>query len=244
MSRGPIVAFVALILILLAQGLSLAETEEDRVTLGPGDAWEITIDNDAGEDLWIEYEVRVVEGPPINVWFVPVGGLMEYHNASATSFTFYSLHSVEETTYANESWFWSEEGVYFVIIDNHFNMAEDQEVTVEFSVSWETIGFDLMIMFSIVIAIVIIIIVLVIVIALMVAKREAAARKAEMDDPLAIEVRPPDAIEKRPSVVPKKPPEPPKAYPEWVVKASMEETGHSDDDAEGWDPGRDEPRDW
>ena len=43
MSRGPIVAFGTLILILLAPGLVLAEMEEDSVTLGPGDSWVITI---------------------------------------------------------------------------------------------------------------------------------------------------------------------------------------------------------
>ncbi|MCJ2540444.1 MAG: hypothetical protein LN414_04150, partial [Candidatus Thermoplasmatota archaeon] len=70
MSRGLVVAFVALILILIlsAHGPAAADTYENTITLTAGDSWEIVIDNKAGEDLWIEYEVRVIEGPHINVW--------------------------------------------------------------------------------------------------------------------------------------------------------------------------------
>jgi hypothetical protein len=76
----------------------------------------------------------------------------------------------------------------------------------------------------------------VIVLALLVAKREAAAREAKRTS-----TEPTEA----PTADTEGPPEPPKPYPEWVVRSSMEETGSvHEDDAGGWDPGRDEPRDW
>ena len=234
MSRGPIVAFVALVLILSAPGLVLAEMEEDSVTLGPGDSCVITISNDGGEDLWIEYEVRVVEGPNINVWFVPIQGLLEYNNLSTSSFTYYPLHSAEETAHAEETWAWDEVGVYYLIIDNAYNAAEGQNVTVEYTVTWEDYSLVSLFLFPIII-IAIVIIVVVIVIALLVAKREAAVREAK---------RVKTDIEEGPSIIIEEPPEPPEPYPEWVVRSSIEGTGSiDDDDAEGWDPGRDEPRD-
>lgn len=236
MSRGPIVAFVALILILLAQGLALAETEEDSVKLDPGDSWVITISNDAGEDLWIEYEVRVVEGPNINVWFVPIQGLLEYNNLSTSTFTYYSLHSAEETAHAEEYWAWDEVGVYYLIIDNAYNAAEGQNVTVGYTVTWESYDLDPLFLFPIIIIVIIMITVIVIVVALLVAKREAEAREAK---------RAKTDIEEGPSIIIiEGPPEPPEPYPEWVVRSSMEGTGSIDDDAEGWDPEKDEPRDW
>lgn len=234
MSRGPIVAFGTLILILLAHGPALADTYENTIKLTAGDSWEIVIDNKAGEDLLIEYEVRVIEGPNINVWFTPAEGYFQFLNASATSFSHYPSHSMEETAYAEHSWAWGDEGVYYIIIDNTFNEHAGQNVTVEYTVTWDSYNLDPLFLFPIII-IAIVIIVVVIVMALLVAKREAAVREAK---------RTSTDTATAPTTTTKGPPEPPEPYPEWVVRSSVEGTGSiDDDDAEGWDPGRDEPRD-
>ncbi len=231
MSRRPIVAFVALVLILLAQGPALADTYENTITLTAGDSWEIVIDNKAGEDLWIEYEVRVIEGPRINVWFTSARGYFQFLNASFTTFSHDPNHSVKETAYAEHSWAWGDEGVYYIIIDNTRNEHAGQNVTVEYTVTWDSYSLDPLVLFPIII-IAIVVIVVVIVLALLVAKREAAVRKAK---------RTSADTAKAPTATTKGPPEPPEPYPEWVVRSSMEGAGSiDDDDAEGWDPRRDE----
>ncbi len=234
MPRGWPVVLGALILILLVSSPVLAWTEDGTVRLDAGDSLAFAIDNTAGEDLWIEYEVRVLDGPDIDVWFTDEVGCQDFYDANATTFSYYPDHSVSGTTYAEDSWSWNKEGLFYVILDNDHNDALGLGVTVEYTVTWETNTLDTLLLFPILIIIIIIIIVLVIVLALLVAKREAAVREAK---------RASTATEERSFTTTEDGrPEPPEPYPEWVVRDSMD--GQLDnDDASGWDPGRDEPED-
>ena len=234
MPRGWAVAMGAAIVILLVSSPVLAVTEEGTVRLDDGDFLAFAIDNSAGEDLWIEYEVRVLDGPDINVWFTDEEGCHDFLDANATSFSYYPGNSVEGTSYAEDSWSWDEEGLFYVIIDNDKNGAIGQGVTVEYTITWETYDLDTLLLFPILIIIIVIIVVVMIVLALLVAKREEAVREAKKDS---------DATEERPFTAKVEGrPEPPEPYPEWIVEAST--GGHlDDDDASGWDPGRDEPKD-
>ncbi len=244
------VALGAAIVILLVSSPVLAVTEEGRVRLEDGGSLAIAIDNTAGEDLWIEYEVRVLEGPDINVWFTDGEGHMAFHDANATSFSYYPSNSVEVTTYAEDSWSWDEEGLFYVIIDNGLYGAHGQNVTVEYTVTWETYSLDTLFLLSTLVILIIVIIVVMIVVALLVAKREAAVREAKRASS-STEERPFTATPERPvaaaeertvAATPEGRPEPPEPYPEWMVRASMDGK-LDDDDASGWDPGRDEPND-
>ena len=234
MARGWAVALGAAIVILLVSSPVLAWTEEDRVRLDAGDSLAFAIDNTAWENLWIEYEVRVLDGPDINVWFTDEVGCQDFYDANATSFSYYPDRSVEGTSYAEDSFSWDEEGIFYVIIDNGQNETIGQGVTVEYTVTWEVYELGDFFFIALLILIIVIIVVAIIVLALLVAKREAAVREAK---------RASDATEERPfTATGDGRPEPPEPYPEWVVDASTEGK-LDDDDASGWDPGRDEPED-
>ncbi|UCC92665.1 MAG: hypothetical protein JSW25_08370 [Thermoplasmata archaeon] len=226
-----------LAVLVLVSSVALAGSEEDAVVLAEGEVHVVTIDNGPGEGLWIEYEVEVLWGPPLNVFFTDAQGYTEFFDDDSPSFTYYAGFSHEETHYAEESFYFDDEGLFYLIIDNDHNQAEGQNVTVQYSVSWEASEFEGMLVVGILIMIIVIIVVIVMLIALVTVKRTqalAAEAKDSIEDEEVHTVTPPDAGNGRP--------QPPEPYPEWVVRESMG-APMDDDDATGWDPGRDEPED-
>lgn len=223
------------ILFLMASSPVQAFEEGGTVVLESGDALAFEIDNTEGEDLWIEYEVFVLQGPPVNVWFVDQEGHDDFFDREVGTFSYYPAHTQKETTYANESFSWDNSDVFYVIIDNVNNDAIGQNATVEYTIVWETYEFGefYMVMFM-VLMIVVIIVVVVALVALM-AVRKAQAEADQRQAEAAKEAS--DAWDDEESDRP----QPPEPYPEWVVESSMRELAM--DDATGWDPSQDEPED-
>jgi hypothetical protein len=235
MPRGWLIALGALILVLLASSYAFAETEEDTVRLLHGDALAIAIDNTAGEDLWIEYHVEVVDGPDVNVWFTDEEGYTEFFDDIVATFSYYPDHSDNETSFAEDAFSWDDEGIFYVIIDNDQNDARFQNVSVEYNVTWEPYGFESMFLVATLSLIIVIVIVVILILVLFTVKRgqimAEEAKRAEEEDRTSEHTASEDDGR----------PQPPEPYPEWVVKGSKD--GGLDDDASGWDPARDEPED-
>ena len=235
MNRGLSAVMAVLVFVLLSSSPVLAGEESGTTMLEDGDVWAVAIDNTAVEELWVEYEVRVLEGPPINVWFTNEDGRKAFFDEDASRFHYYIDGSVEETTYADESFYCDEEGVFYVVIDNDLNVAEGQAVWVEYAVTWEVSEFDSFFLVSLIAIIVVIMVVIVVLVALVTVRRtQLMAEVQRTGEGQADGQEDEDAEEGRP-----RPPEP---YPEWVVSASTGD-GVDDDDATGWDPSRDEPGD-
>jgi uncharacterized protein YrzB (UPF0473 family) len=223
------------LLVLVASGPTLASEEGGTAYLGTGDTVVIEIDNTQGDSLWIEYEVRVVEGPPVNVWFTDQEGRDQFFALELGTFNYYPSHSQREVTLAEDSFSWDEADVFYVIIDNWKNNATGQNATVDYSVTWETYDFDaifLYLMIGLIIVIVVVVTVMVVFINVRKAQAEADVRQAEAAREASTAWD--DDDDGRP--------QPPGPYPEWVVKASLKD-GLEEDDATGWDPSRDEPGD-
>ena len=219
------VLLILVALVMLASAAALGDSEEAATSLEPGESIAIAIENTDGEDIWIECEVSVLAGPEVCVWFTDEEGYTEFYTPPEDLFTYYPDHSIEDTSYYNESWAWSEQGIFYVIIDN---TAEDEMVNVQYTVTWEPYSFSSLFVVAIIAIILVIVIVIVVVLAMVTIKRtEVMAKEAKAEE----ERRAFEAAR----------PEPPKPYPEWVVSESMREL--EDDDATGWDPSGDEPRD-
>jgi len=219
-------------LVLQASGPALGEVESGTVTLEDGEALFVAFDSEGGNDLWVEYQVRVLEGPPVNVWVLDEDGLTEFFDDNASVFSYHSDESVRETMSTDEAFYWYDTGTYYVVVDNDFNDAEGQSVTVEFTVSWEEVDIDetLFIAIGIIVAVVVALIIVVMFVVMM-RKVQGAIEAQKAEEAPAMEG---DTLDDGR-------PRPPEPYPEWVVAGSMR--GMEDDDATGWDPSRDEPED-
>jgi hypothetical protein len=230
-SRRGLGVLVGLVtLVLLASGPALADHEEAAVSLEPGESVAIAIDNADGEDLWLEYEVNVLAGPEVDVWFTDEEGYTQFYTPSEDFFTYYPDHSIEGTSYANESWAWSERGLFYLIIDND---SGDEGVNVQYTVDWEPYSFSILLVASL-IAIILVVMVTVVILVFYTTLKRAQAKEEELK---VEEARAEDVGTEWDEGRPR----PPTPYPEWVVEASMRDL--TDDDATGWDPSRDEPRD-
>ncbi len=229
----PLVPVFALML-LMASGQALATEEGGTAYLEAGDTLVIEINNTAGDDLWIEYEVRVVAGPPVNVWFTDREGHDQFFANELGTFSYIPSHTQRGVTFANDSFSWDEADVFYVIIDN-WKSASGQNATVDYGVTWEVYDFDaifLYIMIALIIVIIVVVTVLVVFLNVRKVQAEADVRQAEAAREASTAWD--DDDDGRP--------QPPEPYPEWVVKASMD-GDLEDDGATGWDPSRDEPRD-
>jgi uncharacterized membrane protein len=236
MKRGWHIALGALILVLVVSGFAMAETDEGTKRLEDGEALTIAIDNTEGDDLWIELEVQVLDGPDVNVWFTDEEGYTDFFDREAPVFSYYHEHSQEETSYAEDSFYWDHEGIFYVIIDNIQNDATGQSAVVQYNVTWEVNEFGELLLVGVLVIIVVIVVVVVLVLLMVVLKRaQTLAEEAKQAERAKSYYEPVSSEgEGRP--------QPPEPYPEWVVRASTD-AGMDEDDASGWDPGHDEPVD-
>ncbi len=238
-SKGPVrvwpVIPALVLLCLMASGPALALEEGGTAVVRAGDALAFEINNTEGDDLWIEYEVEVLEGPPVNVWFVDQEGHDEFFDREVGTFSYYPAHTRKESTFANHSFSWDNADVFYVIIDNIGNDASGQNATVEYTITWETYTFGEFYLLMFMVLVIVIIIVVVVALVALVTVKKAQAEADERQAEAAREAS--DAWDDEESDRPR----PPEPYPEWVVAASMQ--GSGDDDATGWDPSQDEPED-
>ena len=220
----------AVVLLVLVTTPVLGEAEEGTVRLGPGETVYVTIDNTGWEDLWLEYQVSVHDGPAVNVWFTGEEGYTEFYDPHETSFSYYPEHSVEETSHVEKDFSWDNEGIFYLIVDNRHNVGNDHNVTVEYNVTWESHEFDGFFLVSLIAIIVVIMIVVVLLVVMMTFRKAQLVEEARKEEARKEGER--DGSGR---------PRPPEPYPEWVVAASMRDL--AEDDATGWDPSRDEPED-
>ena len=235
MKRGARVALVVIVIILLLTACPvLGESESGTATVLAGDHLVFEVDHTANESFWMSYEVQVLEGPPINVWFVDEEGYRDFSDENASTFSYQSNLSHQEVFSAEESFYLWSKGTHYLIFDNDRNLAEGEAVKVTYSITWGASDFDFLLVGGLALATVMVIIVVVVVLLVLVKRQQSEANiKQAMAAKEVMEARRGDRSGK---------PRPPKPYPDWVVEASLKGE-FEDDDATGWDPSRDEPGD-
>jgi hypothetical protein len=219
-----------IVLLLLAAAPALAGEESGTTTLEDGETLDIAIDNPDGDYLRIDYAVRVLEGPTINVWVLDEEGLKDFRDENASRFSYWNDGSHEEVSTVGNHFYFDDVGGLYLVIDNDFNDAEGQSVLVEYTVTWEDAEYDTTMIVLLVALIVIIMVAIVIIVAVLAIKRAQLVQEAQKAE---------EGRESEPEwdATDRGRPRPPEPYPAAVVEASTRR-GMEDDDATGWDPSR------
>ena len=122
--------------ILLLAVPAQAEKSEGTETLEWGDHIDIRIDFDAGDIHKIKYEVKVIEGAPVNIFFLTSTGYNQYTSPLAWEFSYYVNESSLNTKNVEKDFTWDDQGTYYIVIENtHYTLRNS---TVEYTVSWES----------------------------------------------------------------------------------------------------------
>ncbi len=97
---------------------------------------------DEGNAVDIEYDVEVLDGPPVDVIFTTEQGFLDYKDPGSETFFYYPHQSRLNTTKTSMSFTWVKPGTYYLIIDNSpiLNEAiiEEANVTLKGGWSYET----------------------------------------------------------------------------------------------------------
>lgn len=128
----PLALCVALLLMAVPVQAKEDSGEETLIWLGFID---VKIDNTDGGSLVIKYDVEVTEGVAVNVYFVNQQGYDDFVDILVVNFTYYVSYSVLNTKDAEKEWTWSNEGTFYVIIENAGDSSMDT-TTVNYKVTW------------------------------------------------------------------------------------------------------------
>ncbi len=128
------------VLVLSAPVLAGSQGFESSIAWGGYRSFNVPFDD--GNAIDIEYEVEVLDGPPVDVIFTNERGFQEYKDPGSETFFFFPHQSILNTTKASMSFTWVDPGTYYVIIDNspivNEVIIEEANVTVKGVVSFET----------------------------------------------------------------------------------------------------------
>lgn len=126
-------ATLALVALCAAPAQAFEGTATGTLTLSWGDHLDIHVDFDEGTSIDVTYEVTVLDGPAVNVYFVDSEAHEDYLDPAATGFTYFRAWSSLGTTHAREEFTIDTRGDYYVIIEN--KAASLENATVDYTVS-------------------------------------------------------------------------------------------------------------
>ncbi len=145
-----VAATAVLVLLLLSQPVHASTgSYSETTTFDSSIVKEFEIDNTEGRTLRISYDIQVIEGAPISIYFVKAEARPNYTQE------FYSDWTVLNTTGARRDWEWSDKGVYLLMIVIAEEATEDV-TTIEFVVEWMPKGwpFSLSLLYGIIVLII------------------------------------------------------------------------------------------
>jgi hypothetical protein len=130
-----LVAVLLLTSLLVITSAAMAGNEGGTETLDMDDFISVHIKNPEGAILRVDFEVEVVDGVNVNVYFMDADGLEDYE--AARDFEYHEEFSEEDTDDIGGHFVWDKEGDYYMVIDSS---ATEANVTseVEYSVEWES----------------------------------------------------------------------------------------------------------
>lgn len=121
--------------VLLVAGAALAEKDQGIEIIDGDSVIVVEIDNtEGGPNINIEYDIRVVNGTRVNVWFLDEDEFGNY--ALGNDFYYYVVWSKESTRSVQKDWTWDERGVFYVVIDAMGLAGENETSEVRYRVEW------------------------------------------------------------------------------------------------------------
>lgn len=130
-----LVVVLLMISVLVITSGAMAGNEEGTETLDMDDFISVHIKNPEGAILRVDFEVEVVDGVNVNVYFMDADGLEDYE--AARDFDFHEEFSEEDTDDIGGHFVWDKEGDYYMVIDSTANEANVTS-EVEYTVEWES----------------------------------------------------------------------------------------------------------
>ena len=134
MWRGLTVALVAMLTSALALSACDALAEGGTRVLLADEHLVLEVPRNGSAPVWASYCVRVIEGPPVNVWVVDGEGLAGYLDDNASVFPHLSDLSSRETHLAEARFSVGWNGSAYIVVDNHRNAGHGQHVRFEYRV--------------------------------------------------------------------------------------------------------------
>jgi hypothetical protein len=134
--------FIIIFLLLSAPVLAGSDSNgyEGQTSWGWYRSFKILFDEGTACD--IEYDVEVLDGPPVDVIFTTEEGFLDYKDPESETFFYYPHQSVLNTTKTSMSFTWVEPGTYYLIVDNSLILneaiIEEANVTLKGGWSYET----------------------------------------------------------------------------------------------------------
>lgn len=177
-----LVSLFVLIALLLTSVPALGGKEVGTETLAINDSIDFHIDASDGGPTDIAYEVVVTDGPEIDVFFMDAECYESF--LVGDPFEYYIDMSVLGTQDAKKEWTWSQEGEFYIVIDNTFAATkpplDEGNVTLTYVVEWEAWGATDWLAWGMVFIVATVI--LVVLLVLVVRARERARIRAQMEE--------------------------------------------------------------
>jgi hypothetical protein len=114
----------------------LAGKEEGTATLEAGDHAYLEMENEDGSFLRVKYNIEVVDGPNVNVYFMDADAFADYE--AGGSFDFFDVYSEEDTDDYRTNFVIDKEGEYFLVAETTSTVANETS-EIEFSIEWESV---------------------------------------------------------------------------------------------------------
>ncbi len=134
--------FITILLVLSTPVLAGSDSNgyEGQTSWGSYRSFKILFDD--GNAVDIEYDVEVLDGPPVDVIFTTKEGFLDYKDPESETFFYFPHQSKLNTTKTSMSFTWVDPGTYYLIIDNSLILneviIEEADVTLKGGWSYET----------------------------------------------------------------------------------------------------------
>ncbi len=169
--RGYLLVIVPL-LALAALAACAAANEETNTTVLEAGAFHGVEIKCEGASMRIEYDMEVITGPPIDVYFMDDNDYADL--CAGNGFESYTKYCTNDSKAAHKEWYWSKKGTFYVVIGN--GLSANQTASITYTVKWTDASTSAII--GVVLVFVVIAILIVVPILLVVRRRRRRAKGA------------------------------------------------------------------
>ncbi|NIP36917.1 MAG: hypothetical protein GWN18_18270 [Thermoplasmata archaeon] len=120
----------------MASITALAGREEGTRTIEVGEHAYLEMENVDGSFLRVRYDVEVVDGASVNVYFMDADAFEDYE--AGRDFDFFEVYSEEDTDAYDASFVVDKEGKYYLVAETTATAANETS-EIEFNIEWESV---------------------------------------------------------------------------------------------------------
>ncbi len=133
-----LIATMLMAAIVLLASVAMAGEEEGTETLEMGDYVSVHIDNTEGTTLDILYEVEVVDGVNVNVYFMDADDFADFEAFLKPKY--FKGYSTTDTADTKKDFIWANKDDFYVVIDSTADNIT-KTTTVNYKVTWDNAYF-------------------------------------------------------------------------------------------------------